>query len=133
MKRLLSLSLCLMMALLSFAYNFVSGGIYYNITSYSAPYTVAVTNKGTSYIEYSNEYSAFSFAPLSAFWSTSFKQASALSGLSWTSLSISFSFDKPLFAPHPAATNSKRINTTLLFILTKFAHFFQQKRAADCF
>ena len=57
MKRLLSLSLFLMMALLSFAHDFESGGIYYNITSSTAPYTVAVTYQGTSYSEYSNEYS----------------------------------------------------------------------------
>ena len=57
MKRLLSLSVFLMMALLSFAHDFESGGIYYNITSSTAPYTVAVTYQGTSYSEYSNEYS----------------------------------------------------------------------------
>ena len=57
MKRLLSLSLFLMMALLSFAHDFESGGIYYTITSSTAPYTVAVTYQGTSYSEYSNEYS----------------------------------------------------------------------------
>ena len=41
------------MALLSFAHDFEAGGIYYNITSST---TVAVTYKGTSYREYSNEY-----------------------------------------------------------------------------
>ena len=56
MKRLLSLSVFLMMAMLSFAHDFESGGIYYNITSSTAPYTVAVTYQGTSYSEYSNEY-----------------------------------------------------------------------------
>ena len=56
MKRLLSLSLFLMMAMLSFAHDFESGGIYYNITSSTAPYTVAITYQGTSYSEYSNEY-----------------------------------------------------------------------------
>jgi len=56
MKRLLSLSLFLMMALLSFAHDFESGGIYYNITSSTAPYTVAVTYQGTSYSEYMDEY-----------------------------------------------------------------------------
>ena len=56
MKRLLSLSVFLMMALLSFAHDFESGGIYYKITSSSAPYTVAVTYKGTSSSQYSNEY-----------------------------------------------------------------------------
>ena len=53
MKRLLSLSLCLMMALLSFA--FEVDGIYYNITS-SSSLTVAVTYQGTSYSQYQNEY-----------------------------------------------------------------------------
>ena len=42
--------------MLSFAHDFEVGGIYYWITSSSAPYTVAVTYKGTSYSEYSNEY-----------------------------------------------------------------------------
>ena len=56
MKRLLSLSLFLMAAMLSFAHDFESGGIYYWITSSSAPYTVAVTYKGTYYNDYSNVY-----------------------------------------------------------------------------
>ena len=56
MKRLLSLSLFLMTAMLSFAHDFESGGIYYKITSSSAPYTVAVTYRGTSYSEYMDEY-----------------------------------------------------------------------------
>ena len=46
----------LMLALLSFAQDFGVDGIYYNITSSSAPYTVAVTYKGTYYSDYSNEY-----------------------------------------------------------------------------
>jgi len=58
MKRLLSLSLFLMTVMLSFAHHFdvknADGKtIYYNITSST---TVAVTYKGTSYREYSNEY-----------------------------------------------------------------------------
>ena len=58
MKRLLSLSLFLMTAMLSFAHSFEVKNadgktIYYNITSST---TVAVTYKGTSYREYSNEY-----------------------------------------------------------------------------
>ena len=56
MKRLLSLSLFLMMGMLSFAHDFEAGGIYYNITSSTAPYTVAVTYQGTSYSQYQNEY-----------------------------------------------------------------------------
>ena len=56
MKRLLSLSLFLMIAAVSFAHDFEAGGIYFNITSSSAPYTVAVTYKGTYYSEYKNEY-----------------------------------------------------------------------------
>ena len=48
MKRILSLSICLMTALLSFAQNFEVGGIYYKITSSSKPYTVAVTYQGSS-------------------------------------------------------------------------------------
>ena len=39
------------------AYDFVVHGIPYNITSSSVPYTVAVTYKGTSYSQYSGEYS----------------------------------------------------------------------------
>ena len=59
MKRLLSLSLFLMTVMLSFAHDFEVKNadgktIYYNITSSSAPYTVAVTYKGTYY--YENEY-----------------------------------------------------------------------------
>ncbi len=60
MKRLLSLSLFLMTAMLSFAHDFevVNADrktIYYNITS-STDLTVEVTYKGTNYIQYSNEY-----------------------------------------------------------------------------
>ena len=56
MKRLLSLSLFLMTAMLSFAHHFEVDGIYYNITSSTAPYTVAVTYQGTSSSEYNYEY-----------------------------------------------------------------------------
>ena len=61
MKRLLSLSVFLMMALLSFAHDFEVKNadektIYYDITSSSAPYTVAVTYRGTYDSEYYNEY-----------------------------------------------------------------------------
>jgi len=63
MKRLLSLSLFLMIAVLSFAYDFKAGGIYYNITSSTAPYTVAVTYQGISYSEYKNEYTGYVTIP----------------------------------------------------------------------
>ena len=43
--------------MLSFAHDFEAGGIYYNITSSSAPYMVEVTYKGTYSTQYSNEYS----------------------------------------------------------------------------
>ena len=61
MKRLLSLSLFLMTAMLSFAHDFEvkdadGKTIYYNITSSTAPYTVAVTYQGTSSSEYNYEY-----------------------------------------------------------------------------
>ena len=56
MKRLFSLSVFLMTAMLSFAHHFEVDGIYYNITSSTAPYTVAVTYQGTSYSEYMDEY-----------------------------------------------------------------------------
>ena len=56
MKRLFSLSVCLTIAMLSFAHDFYVDGIYYNITSSSEPYTVAVTYKGTYYDEFSGEY-----------------------------------------------------------------------------
>ncbi|MDY6438342.1 MAG: leucine-rich repeat domain-containing protein [Prevotella sp.] len=74
MKRLLSLSLCLMMALLSFAYDFEvfnadGKTIYYNITSSSAPYTVAVTYQGTSYSQYSNEYTGHVSIPATVIYS----------------------------------------------------------------
>ena len=39
------------------AHDFVVDGIYYNITSSSVPYTVAVAYKGTYYSQYSGEYS----------------------------------------------------------------------------
>ena len=60
MKRLLSLSLFLMTAMLSFAYDFEAKNadgktIYYKITS-SSDLTVAVTYKGTPSRQYSNEY-----------------------------------------------------------------------------
>ena len=60
MKRLLSLSVFLMMALLSFAHDFEVKNadgvtIYYEITS-SSDLTVAVTYQGTSYSEYMDEY-----------------------------------------------------------------------------
>ena len=60
MKRLFSLSVCLMMALLSFAHDFEVKNadgktIYYNITS-SSDLTVAVTYQGTFYSEYIDEY-----------------------------------------------------------------------------
>ena len=45
-----------MTAMLSFAHDFEYGGIYYNITSSTAPYTVAVTYQGTAYNEYMDEY-----------------------------------------------------------------------------
>ena len=57
MKRILFLSVCLMTAMLSFAHDFEAGGIYYNITSSSAPYMVEVTYKGTYSTQFSNEYS----------------------------------------------------------------------------
>ena len=68
MKRLLSLSVFLMMAVLSFAHDFEVKNadgktIYYNITSSTAPYTVAVTYQGTSYSEYKNEYTGYVTIP----------------------------------------------------------------------
>lgn len=57
MKRLFSLYLFLMIALLSFAHDFEVDGIYYRILS-SNPEAdeVAVTYRGTSYSQYKNEY-----------------------------------------------------------------------------
>ncbi len=74
MKRLLSLSVFLMMALLSFAHDFEVKNadektIYYNITSSSAPYTVAVTYQGTSYSQYSNEYTGHVSIPATVIYS----------------------------------------------------------------
>jgi len=45
------ISLCLMAS--AWAYDFTSGGIYYNITSATSPYTVAVTYATTSFNSYS--------------------------------------------------------------------------------
>ena len=56
MKRILSLSICLMTALLSFAHYFEVGGIYYNITSSSKPYTVSVTYQGSYASSVKDEY-----------------------------------------------------------------------------
>jgi len=56
MKRLFSLSVCLMIAILSLAHDFEVDGIYYNITSSSVPLTVEVTCKGTGAKEYVDEY-----------------------------------------------------------------------------
>ena len=64
MKRLLFLSVCLMVAMLSFAHDFEVDGIYYNITSSSEPYEVAVTYKGTSVSQYSNEYTGTVTIPM---------------------------------------------------------------------
>ena len=45
-----------MIAVLSYAHDFVVDDIYYDITSSSEPYTVAVTFEGTEPTSYSNEY-----------------------------------------------------------------------------
>ena len=51
-RRLLTLSICLMIAMLSFAHDFEVAHFYYKITSSTEPYTVAVTYKG----DYPNQY-----------------------------------------------------------------------------
>ena len=57
MKRLLSLTALLLLAVASFAHDFEVDGIYYVITSSSSNSpTVSVIYKGTSYNSYSNEY-----------------------------------------------------------------------------
>ena len=56
MKRILSLSICLMTALLSFAHEIEVGGMYYDITSSTEPYTVAVSYLGATPANYENEY-----------------------------------------------------------------------------
>ena len=53
-----------MVAMLSFAHDFEVDGIYYNITSSSEPYEVAVTYKGTSVSQYSNEYTGTVTIPM---------------------------------------------------------------------
>ena len=65
MKRLLFLSVCLMVAMLSFAHDFEVDGIYYNITSSSEPYEVAVTFQGKTYNAYRDEYSGVVTIPTS--------------------------------------------------------------------
>ena len=55
MKRLLSLTLTLLIATVSFAHEFEVSGIYYNV-SLSADRTVYVTYKGLKYSSYANEY-----------------------------------------------------------------------------
>ena len=52
MKKLLLLFTLFCVSLSSWAYDFTADGIYYNITSSTAPYTVEVTYAGTSYIAY---------------------------------------------------------------------------------
>lgn len=57
MKRFLSLTTLLLIAVASFAHDFEVDGIYYVITSSSSDSpTVSVSYKGTSYNSYSNEY-----------------------------------------------------------------------------
>ena len=57
MKRLLSLTALLLLAVASFAHDFEVDGIYYVIISSSSNSpTVSVSYKGTSYNSYSNEY-----------------------------------------------------------------------------
>ena len=56
-RHLLLVLLILMSCIGARAHDFVVDGIYYNITSSSVPYTVAVAYKGTSYNQYSDEYS----------------------------------------------------------------------------
>ena len=56
MKRLLSLTTLLLLAIASFAHDFEVDGIYYAITS-ATDKTVAVSYQGNSSGEYSNEYS----------------------------------------------------------------------------
>ena len=55
-RRLLTLSICLMMAMLSFAHDFEVAHFYYKITSSTEPYTVAVTYKGDAPGQYGNPY-----------------------------------------------------------------------------
>ena len=58
MKRLLSLTTLLLLAIASFAHDFEVDGIYYVITSSSSnPPTVSVSYEGTSSYSYNNEYS----------------------------------------------------------------------------
>ena len=56
-RHLLLVLLILMSCIGARAHDFVVDGIYYNITSSSVPYTVAVAYKGTSSTQYSGEYS----------------------------------------------------------------------------
>ena len=56
-RHLLLVLLILMSCIGARAHDFVVDGIYYNITSSSVPYTVAVAYKGTSYNQYYGEYS----------------------------------------------------------------------------
>ena len=56
-RHLLLFLLILMSCIGARAHDFVADGIYYNITSSSVPYTVAVAYKGTSSLQYSGEYS----------------------------------------------------------------------------
>ena len=65
MKKFLILSVCLLLSAISYAHDFEVDGIYYNITSSVAPYTVEVTYKGTSFNEYYNEYSGAVSIPTS--------------------------------------------------------------------
>lgn len=79
MKRLITLSVCLMIAMLSFAHDFYVDGIYYNITSSSEPYTVEVTYKGTYAYTYDNEYTGSVTIPESVTYSDSGKTYSVTS------------------------------------------------------
>lgn len=70
MKRLLSLSLCLMTVMLSFAHDFELDGIYYKITSSTEPYTVGVSYRGNTSSEYSDEYTGSVTIPESVIYSS---------------------------------------------------------------
>ena len=56
MKRLLSLTALLLLAVASFAHDFEVDGIYYKIDPFSTSPAVSVCYKGTSYDSYANEY-----------------------------------------------------------------------------
>jgi len=89
MKKAIFLLAALCITLSSWAYDFTSGGFYYNITSSTSPYTVAVTYATTSYNSYAGNitipssvtYNSKTYS-ISSIGSNAFSECSGLTSIS---------------------------------------------------